>query len=308
MALSIKQYKPEDRIVCLAKGEPGTGKTVGITSWAKQGPMYIFDVDHRLAPIKKMYRGQEDILNNLFFDQFDGYDDSYKKLESIHDETRDNLRRSPGSPEKACPYRSLVYDGLTPLGRNLINQAIEMRIESIDDPKDLKKQVKRAGIYVAQIEDYMGESQGISNILALLRSTIFEKAKVNIFLTAHVVEVETRNQKNEVTHVSRTLLTGGRKIAAEIPAYFNEIWHFDVRGSAGKPVYEIITNHGGDDFAKTAMTLPPKIEWSAPKLLVDEVLMYANNHELSESGKESEAGPRTRFNPPVTSVTSIVSK
>ena len=50
----------------MAKGEPGCGKTVGIASWAKEGPMYFFDLDHRLAPLKKMYRKNEEILNNCF--------------------------------------------------------------------------------------------------------------------------------------------------------------------------------------------------------------------------------------------------
>jgi len=302
MAIRLRDIKPYKRIVGLAKGEPGSWKTVGIASWAKAGPMYIFDLDHNLNSLVKMYWNHPEVLDNLFSDQFDGYYDSEKKLEEIHDETRDNLKRGI-SP--ACRYKSLLFDGLTILGRSLINKAIEARIETADD-KELSKAVTSAEVYVAHMEDYRGESQGINNILSLLRSTVFEKADVNIFLTAHVVEVETRNQKNEITHVSRTVLTGGKKIAAEIPAYFTEIWHFDVAGSAGKPRYEIITTHGGDDFAKTAMFLPNKIEWtmniSDPSipLLYDEVMRYAADPSLTVNQERKEGEERrTKFKTPV---------
>lgn len=301
MAISLTKMDPTSpnyRWVMLGKGESGCGKTTGLASWAVLGPMYILDLDRRVDSLNKTLRHKPEILKNIFYDSFNGYQDSFDKLEKLHDDTK--------KANYKCIYKSLLYDGLTPLGRDLMNQGISQRIEdNKGDAKKLADMVKRANIYVPQIEDYLGESQGISNILTLLRSVVFEKAGVNIFVTGHVVEVETRNRKNEITSVSRTMLTGGKKIAAEIPAYFNEIWHFANEGSISNPKYvaNTVGSGGGEglelgddvaakDFARSALLLPNKIDFTYPKTLYEEVVRYLKGGEelIQKERKEKPGG------------------
>lgn len=296
MATKLSQHKAHKRIVCLAKGESGTGKTVGITSWALQGPLYVLDLDNRIESCLKVHKKRPDILDNVYFDKFGGYEDSYEKLKSIHDATRDNNYK--------CPYTSILYDGITPLGRGLMNSAISERVANTPD-KEKKDLLTIANIYVAELQDYKGEAQGISNILTLLRSVVFEKAGVNIFVTGHVTEVESRDMQGKVKSVSRTMLTGGKKIAAEIPAYFNEIWHFEISGIADNPKFHITTiGTGGNmlgeaevgddiatkDFARTALPLPTRLSFTNPKTLYEEVQKYITNPELAEEERKKNPG------------------
>ena len=58
-------------------------------------------------------------------------------------------------------------------------------------------------------------------------------------------------------------MTGGRKIAAEIPVYFNEAYHFYNTPSGG---FEIITKADGEDWAKTSLPLPERIDFTHKNL------------------------------------------
>ena len=57
---------------------------------------------------------------------------------------------------------------------------------------------------------------------------------------------------------------GAKKTVAEVPAYFDEAYHFDVNtGADGNPQYRVLTRNIGEDWAKTALPLPNEIDFTA---------------------------------------------
>jgi hypothetical protein len=118
-----------------------------------------------------------------------------------------------------------------------------------------------AGIAVNEIEDYNAESSALQELIALTKD-ICTFHKVNIILIAHVVQAEYRNTTNNTTHVSRTIVTAGKKVAPKIPAYCGEVYHFNIKkgfveGMGGD--YSLLTEHTGDDFARTALGMDKEI-------------------------------------------------
>ena len=83
-------------------------------------------------------------------------------------------------------------------------------------------------------------------------------------MIAHVMKAEYRNTVTNETHISRTIVTAGKRVAVKIPAYCTEVYHFDVKKgfSENDPgVHRCITRHTGDDFARTSYNLPQSIEF-----------------------------------------------
>jgi hypothetical protein len=118
-----------------------------------------------------------------------------------------------------------------------------------------------AGIAVNEIEDYNAESAALQELIALTKD-INAFHKVNIILIAHVVQAEYRNTSNNTTHISRTIVTAGKKVAPKIPAYCGEVYHFNIKkgfeeGQGGD--YSLLTEHTGDDFARTALGMDKEI-------------------------------------------------
>jgi hypothetical protein len=118
-----------------------------------------------------------------------------------------------------------------------------------------------AGIAVNEIEDYNAESSALNELIALTKD-INAYHKVNIILIAHVVKAEYRDTTKNVTHISRQIVTAGKNVAAKIPAYCGEVYHFNIKkgfaeGAGGE--YSLLTTHTGDDFARTALDLPQEI-------------------------------------------------
>jgi hypothetical protein len=57
-------------------------------------------------------------------------------------------------------------------------------------------------------------------------------------------------------------VTAGKNVAAKIPAYCLELYHFNIKkgfieGQGGD--YSLLTEHTGDDFARTALGLDREI-------------------------------------------------
>ena len=53
--------------------------------------------------------------------------------------------------------------------------------------------------------------------------------KVNVILIAHVVKAEYRDTTKKTTHISRQIVTAGKNVAAKIPAYCGEVYHFNIK-------------------------------------------------------------------------------
>ncbi len=113
--------------------------------------------------------------------------------------------------------------------------------------------------------------------MALLKD-IHGYHKVNVILIAHVIQAEYKSLTGE-THMSRTIVTAGKRIAAKMPAYCDEVYHFNIEKAiavGGEGAYAILTEHTGYDFARTTLPLAKKIVIGNDSLYEKHVLPAIN--------------------------------
>lgn len=225
-----------ERMFALYKGDPGTGKSTAAASFPEP---YFFDLDGRIRGVTLMHPGK-DIIYDSFFNNFPGMIRKLSELVNYN------------------PYGTIVFDSLTSFSRTTMSHMIKARVA---DAADIKKRLQRGGLDVSQIDDYQGETAAIVQLMDAMREL---NKKCHVLMIAHCVDVVERNIKNQTQTVLRQLLTGGKKIAAEIPAYFDEAYHFYSRPdlSGGNPDYFVSTSAAGFDWAKTALPLPKEITWT----------------------------------------------
>ena len=234
-----------DALYCMFKGEPGTRKSTEAASFP--GPQYWFSWDRKMngiyLPMKKWGLDPKSIT----YDDYDDWNKPKKKLEQL---------------QVSCPYKTLIFDSLTSMADMTLRQTVRMKY-GVTRASGAAAGKLIAGIAVNEIEDYNAESAALQELIALTKD-INQFHKVNIILIAHVVQAEYRNTANNTTHISRTIVTAGKKVAPKIPAYCGEVYHFNidkgfVEGQGG--AYTLLTEHTGDDFARSALGLPSKIEF-----------------------------------------------
>lgn len=235
--------KPTERRLTLMTGEPGTGKSWQAASYAKVGKTLILDLDQRANSLIKLVKENPDLAKNIDVDQF--APDQFVEL-------NDRLVKL----QQRCEFDVVIVDGLTASSRLLMNYMMAIRGTSRGTDKTPYK--KKGILDLPEIEDFGGEARGLNIIIDVLRSIPVKHA----ILTAHLIVVETYNIVTNKKTTSRALLTGGKKVAAELPAYFDEVYHFRVEPNANQskpPDFMVYTTHTGDDFAKTALPLSSSI-------------------------------------------------
>ena len=229
----------------LFKGEPGLRKSTQALSYPT--PQFWFSWDRKMnslmLPMKRW--GIDPKL--ISYEDYDDWTAPKKKLEQL---------------QLNCPFKTIVLDSITSMADMTLRQTTKMKYGMTrSSGKDAGKLI--AGIAVNEIEDYNAESAAINELIALTKD-IHSFHKVHVILIAHVVQAEYRSTTNNTTHISRQLVTAGKKVAAKIPAYCGEVYHFNVKkgfaeGQGG--AYTLLTEHTGDDFARTALELPREIEF-----------------------------------------------
>lgn len=227
----------------LFKGIPGTGKSCSILGFPKK--TYIFDLDGRIKSLIKWAREElkdESILEGIEYDYYGRRD--FDKLKAKIDKL-----------EVHNPYETVATDSLTALGDILIEYSNVLRGD---------KGKTRGLIKIPGPEEYGAEASGMSQIMDILYNL-----KCNIIVTAHVVETSTK-QLDGHDKTERRLLTAGKPIAAKLPIYFNEIYHFGIERAinvGGENKIVVYTDNVGDyDFARSELPLPKKMDITNKKL------------------------------------------
>jgi hypothetical protein len=195
----------------------------------------------------------------------------------------------------SCPYKTLVFDSLTSMADMTLRQTVRMKYGEVRaSGKAAGKLI--AGIAVNEIEDYNAESAALQELIALTKD-IHSYHKVNIILIAHVVQAEYRNTATNVTHVSRTIVTAGKKVAPKIPAYCGEVYHFNIKKGYqdGTDSYSLLTTHTGDDFARTSLPIPKEIVFG-DEPLYEKYLLPAIK-KMTPVKEESPLPPATNITP-----------
>jgi hypothetical protein len=246
------------------KGEPGTRKSTQALSFPT--PQYWFSWDRKmngmLLPMKIWGMNPKEVT----FDDYDDWTKARTKLEQL---------------QVNCPYKTIIFDSVTSCADMALRQVLKSK--GIDSKKG-GKQI--GGITVNTIEDFGAEASALQELIALSKD-ISSYHKVHVILIAHVVQAEYRNTVTNETHVSRSIVTAAKRVAAKLPAYCGEVYHFNIeRGfdaSAGGS-YTLLTEHTGDDFARTALPLPRKISFGGDKLY-DKYLLPAISQLSQQSTK-----------------------
>lgn len=233
----------ESRLFTLLKGNAGSGKSIAAVSYPK--PLLWMDCDKRFRAVKNFYDSKNWTLQGVNITWPDGFMQILDYLDTlIH----------------SCPYRTIVPDSLTRLADMIISDAIQYRNPPGTDDDDKKKKARKlvaGGIELSQIEDFGAEHRGLTDMLETLQY-ISIKHGTNIVLTAHITTVDEKNLKGEVINTTRALWTGGRKIAAKIPTYFDEMYMMTAEGVYDKQTaiettqFIARTATFGNDEAKTA--------------------------------------------------------
>lgn len=242
--MKVADIPIDTRFFCLFKGDPGSGKSIAASSYPDA---YFFDMDYRMKSIKTFWTMQNterarQILAGLEYDRYTDFLSVNRRLEQFMG---------------YCPFKTLVFDGITSGADVILNTMIATR------DAGAKRNV-RGGVELYQIEDYGGESRGLQTIIDNLKALSF-RWELNVIVTAHILETAQTDLKSRITTVSRTLLTAGKKVAAKLPKDFDEAYHFDVQPSldvSQPPRYTIITHNVGQDWAKTALPLPMRLDFT----------------------------------------------
>lgn len=232
-------------LYCLFKGEPGTRKSTQALSFPH--PQYWFSWDRKMAGLLLPMRAWGINPKDITFDDYDDWNKGKAKLEKF---------------QVDCPYKTIVIDSLTSMADMTLRQTVKLKYGQTRASGNTAGKLV-AGIAVNEIEDYNAESAALQELIAITKD-IHVFHKVNIILIAHVVQAEYRNTAQNVTHISRTIVTAGKKVAPKIPAYCGEVYHFNIKKgfdvSQGGS-YSLLTTHTGDDFARTTLPLPTEIEF-----------------------------------------------
>lgn len=237
--MKLSDYQVGQFIKVVLAGQPGRTKTSCGLSFPL--PMLIFDFDGKLD-------------GPILYAQKHGIDLSKIEVETITNWQKMVmvLDREMTSPR----FASYGFDSLTSMADTLLGQ--------VGDVKASEKEgkVKRiGGIPVPGLEEFNAESAGIMDVLLFMKTV-----RAHVWLTAHVLETKAMvtgdDGKSRIT-VNRTLLTGGKKVAAKIPAYFPENYSIQIEPDiiVGKPPkYWVYTTSNSEDYGRTGFNLPPRFE------------------------------------------------
>lgn len=244
--MNTKDLVVGSRLFCIFKGDPGTGKSIAAASFPDP---YIIDNDRRIASVKAYWgpRGRD-----FEYDQLDTPLQCNRKLEELY---------------LSCPFKTVIYDGITTGSRQMLKIAKDLRGISEEGKREKVNRRIAGGTELSQIEDYQVETTWFEIIINNLKA-ISLKHNIHVIVTAHVLTTESTDIKTKITTTSRTLLTGGKKVAAALPVDFDEAYHFDVQPSfSGEmPRYTIVTHNTGWDWAKTALPIPLRIDFTDASL------------------------------------------
>lgn len=223
-----------DALYSMFKGEAGTRKSTAALSYPK--PQYWFSWDKKMRSLLLPMRDLKINPTDIQYDDYSDWSSARKKLEQL---------------QVNCPFKTIIIDSITSCADGILAEGKRLK------GKDAKKV---NNIAVNSIEDYNAEDAALSDLVAITKD-IHTYHKVNVILIAHVMEVSFKTVGGE-TNISRSIVTAGKRISIKIPAYCEEVYHFNIEKAMNANVggdYGLLTSHTGDDFARTSLPLEKKI-------------------------------------------------
>jgi hypothetical protein len=251
-----------DRIFGLFKGEPGTRKSTAALSFPT--PQYWISTDKKMNSLITPMKNWGINPVEIEYDNYDQWTPIIQRLEKF---------------QINCKYKTIVDDSITSNADVINRQTMKFKAGGTTKAGD-EKGHRIGGIPVNTMEDYKAEASAFQELIALLKD-IHEHHGTNIVIIAHVIGERSSKDASGSTHFARIIVTGGKIISAKIPAYCSEVYHFNVEQSVDaskEGSYGLVTVHNGDDFARTALPLAPRIIFNNDKLY-DKYLLPAINQQ-----------------------------
>lgn len=241
MPKKTSDLPPLDKLAVMLVGEPGHGKTVAAASFP--GPVLILDIDRRVRPVQLMYPERTDI----YYEQFN-FQDGWIKFENF-----------ANTLENRSDYRTIVLDSLTSLARMAVNYHLAER-----NPKS----IGTTKIKTPDWPEWKFEDRAVFAVLSHLRNNCgADFFIVNAHLQEYERTVINKETQQEEQRKYRRIVTGMKFLAAELPAYFDEVYFIE-RDSTRVRCF---TRPQGDTLAKTALPLPKMMDITAPNTLFSEI-------------------------------------
>jgi hypothetical protein len=231
----------------LNKGATGSGKSV-LSGSKYFRPTYVFNLEGRFESVTNFYIKLDGHAKDLFYNDFSMAQGSYYKL----DQKMDSIVARP-------EYRTVVIASLT--------SYIHIVLKNLLGATETKSMRVKGGIQANILEDYNFEDAAIIFELCAFLQQLKEMG-VNVILEAHIspYELVTLEKGQRIVTTINQILTKGKKAPAQIPGYFNEVWHFDklYEGEWGKDMkarYRVNTMGSSLNECKTSFGIP-SFEWS----------------------------------------------
>ena len=226
----------------LLKGEPATGKSIAALGYPK--PQYWLSFDGKMNGLSPLIKKWGYDPKTISYDDYTDWTAARAKLEQL---------------QLNCPFKTVIIDSVTSCADYMLRQTIKQKI-GLTRGSGAKAGKSVGGIAVNELEDYNAEAAGLTEMIALTKD-INKFHKIDVILIAHVVRTDYKSPDGTM-NISRVLVTAGKKPAAKIPAYCDEIYHFGyeravIEGQAGPRIVSTLNN--GEDYARTTLNLPNTI-------------------------------------------------
>jgi hypothetical protein len=277
MPHSLNDETPARGIFALFKGENGSGKSVAALSFPKP---YVFDHDRKMPAIAQKHQGLKHIKKQDI--HWDTYQDVFgigDKLKELYDyfpyESQAKADEAGFSGSNECPYETLIGDTITGCSYTCIKTVDDVKGQNILDMLQNIKVSKKGAktIELRSYDTYNGEDSFLKYYIDTLKFLWARPGNPkNVIICAHVIVSEQSGPPGtSIKTVTRRIVTAGNKIAAYIPAQFDEVYQFATdQGSAfdgNSQVKHLCYTQGvGDDFAKTSYNLPSCIDFTNKSL------------------------------------------
>ena len=238
--MKLSDMEADKAQTILAVGESGTGKSIAMCSYP--GPLLNLSLDQRMRSVKNWFIGT-DQLNEIEYEEFFDFEALNERIDGL---------------EYDCPYKTIMLDPISFLSSMLVRYSFSLRGAG----KGQVKGRKRGKVNLTTIDDYNVEHQGIENLMHNLK-LVGKKHNANIIVVAHVFVTTYTAEGGKDSHVSRSILTQGKRIAALLPGMFDEVYNFYVDTSSGSPEYMVKTFNDGITNARSSfVNMPDSMKWT----------------------------------------------
>lgn len=241
-------------------GTPGTRKSTQALSYPK--PQFWLSWDQKMNSLILPMRDWKIDPKLIQYEDYEDWSKPRMKLEQL---------------SVNCPFKTIIIDSITSMADCALRQTMALKRGSTRASGAAAGKLI-AGIAVNEIEDFMAESSALMELIALTKD-IRKFHNVNVILIAHLIQAEYKSGPNAPANVVRTIVTAGKRVAPKIPAYSEEVYHFYLKKTLDADTggnYSILTTSNSEDFARTQLPLPAKIEFG-DKPLYDGWILPAKN-------------------------------